>query len=120
MREIKFRGETESGNLVFGGISPFGEIIVNDSNGNFRAIPARNVSQFTGYVDCNQREIYENDLVRLMVSRQIDGQCHFFVAMYRVSMFPYAHLETTVDNESRQVPISEIDNPNIVCEIVNK
>ena len=59
MREIKFR-IWENRIMNYNPSTWFAESTINDEFDN-----DRNVMQFTGYIDINKKDIYENDIVRI-------------------------------------------------------
>lgn len=84
MREIKFRGiGLHSGKMIYGGymsaVSAFdgrymygpikvkqGQVLhrIVDSNGTFEEIDPETLGQFTGLHDCEDREIWEGDILQ--------------------------------------------------------
>ena len=63
MRSIKFRGETFSGELVFGDVNHFanGKVAIADGFEN-RFVKPESVAQLVGYA-CDGNEVYEGDKV---------------------------------------------------------
>ena len=62
MREIKFRGRDEHGKWHYGDLLSWP--IIRSFNGLNKEVAADTVGQFTGLKDCEEREIYEGDIVR--------------------------------------------------------
>lgn len=67
-REIKFRGYTGE-KWVFGYYYQDGKDIIQDHTG--MAYEVSNVGQFTGLKDCNNKEIYESDIVKIISNGEI-------------------------------------------------
>lgn len=74
MREIKFRGKTNSGSWVYGSLiyyneQPRIEFVKNIDNRvsstDWEYVAPESVGQFTGATDKNSTEIYEGDVVQM-------------------------------------------------------
>ena len=67
MRTIKFRGRTSKGEWVYGYFSknPNDDAFIFAERGDF-LVEENTVGQFTGLLDCNGKEIYEGDIVRVL------------------------------------------------------
>ena len=67
MLENKFRGQTENGQWIYGGVAYYNSIASNRAYivDHLQLIPVKpdTICQFTNYCDCNHNEIYEGDIV---------------------------------------------------------
>lgn len=66
MREIKFRGLSDTGNWYYGGIIPHyttGYSLITDPEGNDASCKNGTIGQFTGLQDKKRNDIYEGDIL---------------------------------------------------------
>ena len=67
MLENKFRGKTEEGNWIYGGVAYYNSKASNRAYivDHLTLIPVKpeTIGQFANYIDCNDNEIYEDDIV---------------------------------------------------------
>ena len=64
MREIKFRGLSESGKWLYGCLSEIGRYTTIMSKGIGEIVDAKTIGQYTGVKDSKGREIYEGDIIK--------------------------------------------------------
>ena len=68
MREIKFRAKrTDNGEWIIGDLhlhTPFPHI--HSTRGDKAKIDTNTIGQFTGFRDCDEKEIFEGDIVKFM------------------------------------------------------
>lgn len=126
MRELRFRGVTDDGRKVFGGVH-VGEVVSivvpRDAKGKHCfLVPVRpdSVAQFSGFLDSKGNEIYENDLVRVSFQTTENGKTHWNIKLFQVKLFPAAHLLEVAppESERRALKICALDDPRITSELV--
>lgn len=75
MREIKFRGLSDTGNWYYGGIIPHyttGYSLIPDPEGNDASCKNGTIGQFTGLQDKKGNDIYEGDIIISLVQSMRD------------------------------------------------
>lgn len=96
MRKIKFRGQTENGEWVFGYVTrkPYVKFSIIDKDGvEHENIKAESIAQFVGK-DKNSDEIYEGD----SVAYEYDGRIH----KSTITLHPHTWAKSVNIDEARQ------------------
>ncbi len=114
MKIIKFRGKDSSGNWLFGGITEDKKFITDKFI--FTGVKPETVGQFTGFYDETNKEIYEDDIVKLNAApyhikwlERIGG----FVAENTLMLMTLSNLE----NYRCQIVGNIHDNPNLLNKL---
>jgi len=87
MREIKFRGITVNGEVVFGFLIKQGDnFIIQNTKGIGKIVLDNSISEFTGMTDFYGNDIYERDVLCAVVSKRKEEYTVSFInGAFRVS-----------------------------------
>lgn len=116
MREIKFRGRDDEGQWHCGFLSWCTDVLAYICVGAEYEVEPATVGQFTGLKDCEGREIYEDDIVRVVHY----GEESIHVIKYCDDMdYPAFDLWPHFDCESNGLSFCECERETTITVIGN-
>ena len=119
----EFRGQNTKGEWFYGGISPNGNILYDDYDAKMGYIGWRElhpinkdtIGQFTGFYDCNRKEIYEDDILQEKNFLQLKYKVEMFEGCWTAfTDFSMEYLNDLLENTKVEIIGNTHDNPELL------